>query len=245
MRSNYQSKPFVALSHRGNSNKYVENSFEAFKSVVDMGFEYIETDLRKTLDNEIVTFHDRDLKRLFNINLKVKNLTFAEINKFFSAKNCKLLTLKEALINFPQTKFNIDLKSKEVIKETIKIVKELKAFERVCFASFNSSHTDEVLTDSSTAIVSMGMKDVAYFKFFNYLRKDSKILQVPLNWKGLNILNSKLIRKAKDKDLLIHVWTINDRESIIKLMDMGIHGIVTDKPELIMEIMKEKNLIFS
>ena len=91
----------------------------------------------------------------------------------------------------------------------------------------------------------MGMKDVAYFKFFNYLRKDSKILQVPLNWKGLNILNRKLIRKAKDKDLLIHVWTINDRESIIKLMDMGIHGIVTDKPELIMEIMKEKNLIFS
>ena len=245
MRSNYQSKPFVALSHRGNSYKYVENSFEAFKSVVDMGFEYIETDLRKTLDNEIVTFHDRDLKRLFNINLKVENLTFAEINKFFSAKNCKLLTLKETLINFPQTKFNIDLKSKEVIKETIKIVKELKAFERVCFASFNSSHTDEVLTDSSTAIVSMGMKDVAYFKFFNYLRKDSKILQVPLNWKGINILNNKLIRKAKDKDLFIHVWTINDRESISKLMDMGVHGIVTDKPELIMEIMKEKNLIFS
>jgi len=245
MRSNYQSKPFVALSHRGNSNKHVENSFEAFKSVVDMGFEYIETDLRKTLDNEIVTFHDRDLKRLFNINLKVENLTFAEIDKFFSEKNCKLLTLKEALLNFPETKFNIDLKSKDVIRESINVVKELEAFERVCFASFNSSHTDEVLTDSPSAVVSMGMKDVAYFKFFNYLRKDSKILQVPLNWKGLNILNRKLIKKAKDKDLFVHVWTINDRESIIKLIDMGVHGIVTDKPELIMEIMKEKNLIFS
>ena len=245
MRSNYQSKPFVALSHRGNSNKHVENSFEAFKSVVDMGFEYIETDLRKTLDNEIVTFHDEDLNRLFNIDLKIENLTFAEIDKFFSEKNCNLLTLKEALLNFPETKFNIDLKSKDVIQESINIVKELEAFERVCFASFNSSHTDEVLTDSPRAVVSMGMKDVAYFKFFNYLRKDSKILQVPLNWKGLNILNSKLIKKAKDKDLFIHVWTINDRESIIKLIDMGVHGIVTDNPELIMEIMKEKNLIFS
>ena len=245
MRSNYQSKPFVALSHRGNSNKHVENSFEAFKSVVDMGFEYIETDLRKTLDNEIVTFHDEDLNRLFNIDLKIENLTFAEIDKFFSEKNCNLLTLKEALLNFPETKFNIDLKSKDVIQESINIVKELEAFERVCFASFNSSHTDEVLTDSPRAVVSMGMKDVAYFKFFNYLRKDSKILQVPLNWKGLNILNSKLIKKAKDKDLFIHVWTINDRESIIKLIDMGVHGIVTDKPELMMEIMKEKKLIFS
>ena len=245
MRSNYQSKPFVALSHRGNSNAYVENSFEAFKSVVDMGFEYIETDLRKTLDNEIVTFHDEDLNRLFNIDLKVENLTFEEIDKFFSAKNCKLLTLKEALVNFPETKFNIDLKSKNVIRESINVVKELKAFERVCFASFNSSHTDEVLANIPSAVVSMGMKDVAYFKFFNYLRKDSKILQVPLNWKGLSILNSKLVKKAREKDLFIHVWTINDRESIIKLMDMGVHGIVTDKPELIMEIMKEKNLIFS
>tara|TARA_B100001287_G_scaffold28389_1_gene20370 strand:+ start:118 stop:855 length:738 start_codon:yes stop_codon:yes gene_type:complete len=245
MRNNYQSKPFVALSHRGNSNKHIENSFEAFKSVVDMGFEYIETDLRKTLDNQIVTFHDEDLNRLFNVDLKVENLTFAEIDKFFSEKNCKLLTLKEALLNFPETKFNIDLKVKDVIRESINVVKELEAFERVCFASFNSSHTDEVLTDSPSAVVSMGMKDVAYFKFFNYLRKDSKILQVPLNWKGLNILNSKLIKKAKDKDLFIHVWTINDRENIIKLIDMGVHGIVTDKPELIMEIMKEKNLIFS
>ena len=64
MRSNYQSKPFVALSHRGNSKDYVENSF-AFRSVVDMGFEYIETDLRQTLDEEIIAFHDSDLKRLF------------------------------------------------------------------------------------------------------------------------------------------------------------------------------------
>ena len=245
MRNNYQSKPFIALSHRGNSNDYIENSFEAFKSVIDMGFEFIETDLRKTLDNEIIAFHDADLKRLFNIDLKVENLTFTEINKFFSEKNCKLLTLKEALENFPETKFNIDLKSKGVIQGSIKIVKELRAFDRVCFASFNSSHTDEVLTDNPQAVVSMGMKDVAYFKFFNYLRKDSKILQVPPNWKGINIVNSKLIKKAKDKNLFVHVWTINDRESIIKLMDMGVHGIVTDEPDLIMDIMKEKNLIFS
>ena len=245
MENNYQTKPFVALSHRGNSKDYVENSFEAFRSVVDMGFEYIETDLRKTLDEEIIAFHDSDLKRLFNVDLKIENLTFKEIDEFFSAQNCKLLTLKEALINFPETKFNIDLKIKSVIEESIRIVKELKAFERVCFASFNSSHTDEVLKDNPKAIVSMGMKDVTYFKFFNFLRKNSKILQVPLSWKGINIVNSKLIQKAKDKDLLIHVWTINNKETITELIKMGVHGIVTDEPNLIMDIMKEKNLIFS
>jgi len=91
----------------------------------------------------------------------------------------------------------------------------------------------------------MGMKDVTYFKFFNFLRKNSKILQVPLSWKGINIVNSKLIQKAKDKDLLIHVWTVNNKETITELIEMGVHGIITDEPNLIMDIMKEKNLIFS
>ena len=54
-----------------------------------------------------------------------------------------------------------------------------------------------------------------------------------------------VFQKAKDKDLLIHVWTINNKETITELIKMGVHGIVTDEPNLIMDIMKEKNLIFS
>ena len=117
MENNYQTKPFVALSHRGNSKDYVENSFEAFRSVVDMGFEYIETDLRKTLDEEIIAFHDSDLKRLFNVDLKVENLTFKEIDEFFSAQNCKLLTLKEALINFQKLNLILILKLRVSLKK--------------------------------------------------------------------------------------------------------------------------------
>tara|TARA_B100000900_G_scaffold414610_1_gene441746 strand:- start:22 stop:759 length:738 start_codon:yes stop_codon:yes gene_type:complete len=244
MKNNYQSKPFIGLSHRGNSKDYIENSFEAFKSVIDMGFEYIETDLRKTLDNEIIAFHDPNLKRLFNVDLKVEDLTFKEIDNFFAIKNCKLLSFKDVLNNFPEIKFNVDLKIRGLVHDSIKIVKESNAFDRVCFASFNSSHTDLVLKNNSNAIVSMGMKDVAYFKFFNFLRKNSKILQVPLSWNGINIVNDKLIQKTKDNNLLIHVWTINDSKTIRKLIEMGVNGIVTDEPQLIMNIMKEKKLIF-
>ena len=243
MKNSYQKELFIGLSHRGNSKKFIENSFEAFNSVIQMGFKYIETDLRMTLDREVIAFHDPDLKRLFNLDLKVKDLTFNEINNLFKEKKCSLLTFEDALKKFPEVYFNIDLKVKEVIEDSIKIVADLNGFDRVCFASFRSSHTEKVLQHNQNAIISMGMKDVVLFKFFKINNKKIKIMQIPLRWKGINILTRNLIKKADKINLLVHAWTINDRETINNLIDAGVNGIVTDEPELLMEIMKERDLV--
>ncbi len=243
MNNNYQKDPFIGLSHRGNSKKFVENSFEAFNSVIQMGYKYIETDLRMTLDEEVIAFHDPDLKRLFNLDLLVKDLTFNEIANLFREKNCRLLSLEDALKEFPDVHFNIDLKVKEVIQQSIKIVANLNAFDRVCFASFHSRHTEKVLQHNQNAIVSMGMKDVALFKFFKLYDENIKVMQIPLKWKGIKVFTTNLMQKADKSNLLVHVWTINDRNTINKLIDIGVNGIITDEPELLMEIMKGRNLI--
>ena len=243
MNNNYQKDPFIGLSHRGNSKKFVENSFEAFNSVIQMGYKYIETDLRMTLDGEVIAFHDPDLKRLFNLDLLVKDLTFNEIANLFREKNCRLLSLEDALKEFPDVHFNIDLKVKEVIQQSIKIVANLNAFDRVCFASFHSRHTEKVLQHNQNAIVSMSMKDVALFKFFKLYDENIKVMQIPLKWKGIKVLTTNLMQKANKSNLLVHVWTINDRNTINKLIDIGVNGIITDEPELLMEIMKGRNLI--
>ena len=87
MKKDYQNDSFIGLSHRGNSKEFIENSFEAFNSVVEMGYKYIETDLRMTLDRQVIAFHDSDLKRLFGIDVKVNDLTFNEIANLFREKN--------------------------------------------------------------------------------------------------------------------------------------------------------------
>jgi len=243
MKNSFQKDLFIGLSHRGNSKKFIENSFEAFNSVIQMGYKYIETDLRMTKDNEVIAFHDPDLKRLFNLDLQVKDLTFNKIANLFKEKNCSLLTLEDALKKFPEIHFNIDLKVKEVIQDSIKVVENLNAFNRVCFASFHSSHTKKILQHNQNAIVSMGMKDVALFKFFKFHNKKIRIIQIPLKWKGIKVLTRNLIQKADKSNLFVHVWTINDRKTINYLIDLGVNGIVTDEPELLMEIMKERDLI--
>ena len=243
MKNSFQKDLFIGLSHRGNSKRFIENSFEAFNSVIQMGYKYIETDLRMTLDKEVIAFHDQDLKRLFNLDMLVKDLTFNEIANLFREKECSLLTLENALKEFPDIHFNIDLKVKEVIHESIKVVADSNAFERVCFASFHSGHTKKVLQHNQNAIVSMGLKDVALFKFFKAYDKNIKIMQIPLKWKGIKVLTRNLIQKANKSNLLVHVWTINDKDTINNLIDFGVNGIVTDEPELLMEIMKERDLI--
>mgnify|MGYP006232778821 FL=1 len=98
-----------------------------------------------------------------------------------------------------------------------------------------------VLKNAPEAIVSLGLKDVAFFKFFNVLSKKAKIIQIPLKWKGIKVLSKKVIKNAKKKGLLVHVWTINDEKTIYELIDMGVNGIVTDEPELLMKILNKEN----
>ena len=243
MKNSYQKDPFIGLSHRGNSKDFIENSFEAFNSVIQMGYEYIETDLRMTLDGEVIAFHDPDLKRLFNLDLLVKDLTFNEIANLFKEKNCRLLTLEDALKEFPHVNFNIDLKVKEAIQHSVKVVADLNSFDRVCFASFHSSHTKKILHLNQNAIVSMSMKDVALFKFFKIYNKRIKVIQIPIKWKGIKLLTRNLMQEAYKNNLLVHVWTVNDEVTINNLIDIGVNGIITDQPELLMKTMKERNLI--
>ena len=83
MENNFQNTYLIGLSHRGDSKNYIENSLEAFEAGVKMGFTHIETDLRMTLDHEVIAFHDENLKRLFNLDLKVEDLRFEEIDYLF------------------------------------------------------------------------------------------------------------------------------------------------------------------
>ena len=161
----------------------------------------------------------------------------------FKEKNSSLLTLEDALKKFPEIYFNIDLKVSKVIQDSIRVVSDLNAFDRVCFASFHSSHTKKILQHNQNAIVSMSMKDVALFKFFKIYNKNIKVIQIPLEWKGIKLLTRSFMQKAHKNNLLVHIWTINDRATINNLIDIGVNGIITDEPELLMEIMKERDLI--
>ena len=70
---------FFGFVHRGGDEEKTENTLEAFQYSADLGFVFIETDVQSTLDGEIVIFHDNDLKRVADLDVKICDLTYKEI----------------------------------------------------------------------------------------------------------------------------------------------------------------------
>ena len=125
---------FQAFVHRGNSIKFTENSYESFQEAINIGYKYIETDLRITSDNKIVTFHDENLKRICGLEKDIRSLTYKEISQLDLYKGGTIPELSHVLESFPDTKFNIDFKSKETLLTTLDILDYHKAYDRVCLA---------------------------------------------------------------------------------------------------------------
>ena len=112
-------QPFV---HRGNSVNFTENTLEAFQDAVNLGYEYIETDLRMTKDGEVVTFHDESIYRVSGEHKNISDLTYEELKNIPLKKGGHISRLSEVMEQFPDTKFNVDLKINGLVNKVAKII---------------------------------------------------------------------------------------------------------------------------
>ena len=65
-------------------------------------------------------------------------------------------------------------------------------------------------------------------------------LQIPETHKGIRILNRRFLDAAHERNLPVHVWTVDDPQDMRRLLDMGVDGIQTDRPDLLAPILTEK-----
>ena len=233
---------FQAFVHRGNTKNFRENTIEAFQDAKDLGFQYLETDLRETKDKKIITFHDPDFERVCGEKIKVIDIDHTKLNNFNFFKPGYTPTLNELLEEFPDTFFNIDLKVSKIGRKVLKILKDMKAEDRVCIGSFNSKNLDEVHQLNPTILTSMGIRDIVSLKFFKIVNRNSKVIQIPETWKGLKVLSKKFLNKCKSLNLKVHIWTINDEKNMQRLIDLGVDGIMTDKPEVLKTILLKNSI---
>lgn len=236
-KSNFQ--PYI---HRGKCDNFCENTIESFNESVKIGFKYIETDLRITADEKIITFHDKDLIRVSNVNKYVHDLSYKEIKKLDLIKGGSIPQLSDVLESFPDTKFNIDFKSPETLLPTLKVLDDHNAYDRVCLASFDSSTLKKVMALRPESCISMGTFDAFVFKVFKKFLHTVDCIQIPVKWKGIPVLSRNLIKFAHDNKIKVNIWTVNNEKEMIKLIDMGVDGIMSDDAMLLKKISEKFNL---
>lgn len=236
----------AVMAHRGGSLEAPENTIESFKYAIEIGSDIIETDIQLSSDGVPYIFHDDDLKRIPGIEKDFNDLLASEIDELNIFGDFKIPTLEETLKQFPDTKFQIDFKTDEVVDPAIEIINKLPHVKKnLCIASFSSQRLQKIKSKLSDVTYSMGPHEVLklLLKSFGIYRGEvgGDCLQIPIYRYGIKIVTKRFVDFCKRENIKISVWTINSTEEMDYLIDLDVDGIITDKPKALINLLASRN----
>lgn len=245
-REGYFSSPLPrVIAHRGLHTEAPENTLLAFANAVGIGVVHLETDVHASADGVAIISHDPDLRRVAGREGRVEDFTADQLAKIPLGEDQSFCTLAEALDAFPETNFNIDIKTPAAVAPTIATVHEANAQKRVLIGSFRTSRRRPVvagLPGVATSISAEGALPAVAAANAGARRVVRRILryvdavQFPLRMLGMPTMNARTIRTFHDAGVEVHVWTINDPAEMERLLELGVDGLVTDRADLALPI---------
>ena len=231
------------LAHRGGAEESYENTTESFEYSQLLGCEFIETDVQVSSDGIPYIFHDDDLKRILNKPVRFDSLSSNEIDDLNIFNSCKIPKLSDTLLRFPNLCFQIDFKTDEVVMPALDVINDMNVFDRVCIASFSSKRLQNVRSLYPDLCISMGPNEVfkTLLASLNLYKGEipGDCLQIPMSYYGIKIVSKRFVDFVHSRGLKIMIWTINDIKTFKYLIDLGVDGIITDKPKLLFQTIEE------
>jgi glycerophosphoryl diester phosphodiesterase len=256
----YLGRSPIAFAHRGGALLWPENTLEAFENVVALGFRYIETDLHMTKDGAIVCFHDSTLDRTTDGRGRLCDHTLAELRALdpgyrfarggdypFRGKGLSIPTLEQALALHPDLRLNVDIKqaAPSMIDALWAEIDRLDAHERLLVASVEDRlvHDFRAIRPMKRMPTSPGIRGVLRFwagvrtGLGRFERYGYDALQVPATYRGVTVVDRTFVEEAHAHGLHVHVWTIDEREEMERLLDLGVDGLMTDRPDVLKRVL--------
>lgn len=245
----------IVVAHRGGAGECPENTAEAFLTMVERGFRYLETDARATLDGVAVLSHDATLDRAVGVGGKVRGYTWKELARVRGREGRPAaMRVDEAFEKYPDAVFNIDAKSDDVAAPLARAIREAGAQRRVCVASFSERRLRRLRGELPGTASSLGIGAIARIVAASRARKgavrrrllkglpEAQVAQVPLSFRGVPVLTERFVASAHEAGIAVHAWTIDDVDVAARLLDMGVDGIITDVPTAMYEGLRERGL---
>ncbi|WP_159620695.1 glycerophosphodiester phosphodiesterase [Ruania rhizosphaerae] len=237
----------LALAHRGGAglpaNAGIENTLTAVRNAVELGYTYIETDVRASRDGVPFVVHDPDLGRVTGESIAVAELSAADLRAATLSGGESIPTLAELLEEFGHLWVNLDVKSDDVVEPAIEAVRRHGVEDRVVVASFNDPRMRRVRRLAPEMATSASPREVVAMLLGRSrasARAGAVALQVPKRWRGIEIATEAFVRRAHHQHMQVHVWTIDDPATIRTLLDRGVDGIVSDRIDVLREVLRER-----
>jgi glycerophosphoryl diester phosphodiesterase len=240
-----------AFAHRGGAAHAPENSWTAFEHAVKLGYAYLETDARATSDGKLMAFHDRTLDRATDGSGPIGSRTYREVSALRVAGSEPIPLIEDLLGAWPDVRFNIDLKDEPGIALLAGVLRRTGAWDRVCLTSFSGSRlrTARGLLDRPVCMATSPAVIAAVLCTIGAAaerRRPGLLVRRLAQWQVRcaqvpgKVACASFVRRAHALGLDVHVWTINDRAEMSRLLDLGADGIMTDDIETLREVLIER-----
>ncbi|MGI5499582.1 glycerophosphodiester phosphodiesterase [Lentzea sp. CA-135723] len=239
-----------AFAHRGwhvGDLAGMENSLSSFRRAVQEGYRYIETDVHATADGHVVVHHDDTLDRTTDAHGHVAALPWTEVSRARIGGREPVARLADVLEELPGTFFNIDVKSEQAVTPIITLLRKTKAMHRVCLASFSDNRLARLRKIAGPELLtSMGPRSAGALWAARRIplagaAVRGQVAQVPVSQGRLHIVDRRFVQAAHRRALEVHVWTVDDEADMRALLDLGVDGLVTDRPDLLREVLQSRN----
>jgi glycerophosphoryl diester phosphodiesterase len=234
----------LAFAHRGGASDAPENTMPAFQHAVDMGYRYLETDAHVTADGVLLAFHDDVLDRVTEHTGRVGDLPY-DLVREARVGNEPIPLVEDLLSAWPDIRVNIDPKSDAAVEPLAALIDRLGCVDRVCIGSFSDRRLATMRRLVGAALcTSLGPRATARLKAAAHGapvgRLPAPCAQVPVRQGRVVLVDERIVAAAHRRGMQVHVWTIDDPDEMRRLLDLGVDGIMTDRPAVLKAVLEER-----
>ncbi len=235
----------IPFAHRGGASEAPENTLSAFQHAVDLGYRYLETDVHVTADGVLVAFHDDHLDRVTDRTGRISALAWSEVREAKVDGREAIPLLADVLGTWPDVRVNIDPKEDNSVDALIEVLRRTQAVDRVCVGAFSDERVDRV-RDAFDGNICTGMGPDQVMDLLSAMEGAaatfrSQCVQVmAVDANGRRFCTEALVATAHEHGLVVHAWTVDDPALMHDLLDIGVDGIMTDRPAELRAVLESR-----
>ena len=218
----------------------------AFERAVGLGYTYLETDVRVTSDGVALAFHDSVLGRVTDMRGRVADLPWATVRHARIRGSEPIPLLADLLAAWPHTRINIDVKATPTIGPALDAIRRTGALDRVCIAAFSHRRVTTVRRALGPGVcTALTPREAMALRVASPVPRAvrpsrGQCAQVPDRVGRVRLVDRRYLTAAHSRGLQVHVWTVNDRAEMVRLLDLGVDGIMTDAADVLREVLIER-----
>ncbi|MEO7837453.1 MAG: glycerophosphodiester phosphodiesterase [Acidimicrobiales bacterium] len=234
----------IPFAHRGGGAERPENTMAAFAAAVDLGYRYLETDVHVTSDGVLLAFHDHTLDRVTDRGGCIGELPYSYVRRA-RVQGEPIPLLEDILGTWPEARVNIDAKHEAAVPALVAAVERTGAHDRVNLGSFSNRRVHRIrrLTDDRVCTW-MGSAAIALLRLHSWgvpvPPSRAACAQVPVCRGKVPLLDGRFLRAAHRRELVVHIWTVNERAEMERLLDLGVDGIFSDRPTVLKDVLIQR-----